>query len=240
MKALSAPARLSWRCGGQALLGAVPALGLVTLAVACGDSYVSGDEGPCLPPTCDPSVPSCETFDFTGDSCPGDWEFSGNTDKAEFPDVIGECENGKIHVACDDTLDIVAELWREVPDESYSIDIAAHIAVQEWDGGRVLALLIDNVPYFELLGDVAPSGRIRYELCREDYCDASFEAMPGEEHLVQFDVTDGGVQATVDCLPFAMLPAQDLLMGTWMRLEFGRMNGAPIDGTIDDVLVSFR
>jgi hypothetical protein len=205
-------------------------------AAACSRFETAGADG-CIAPTCEGAGPSCRSYDFAGPTCPLDWEFSGNTD---LPGVVGDCQSGKLHLAAIDTLDVIATLGLGTPDVEYSMLVSARVAVRDWDGGSVLRLDVAGSSPFALSAEMPPSGNPRFLLCDTGGCPATFDSTPGAEHLFQFDVTPTGTTATVDCQAFGTTPAVPLATTAFVTLAFGKVDASPIDGTLDDVVVSFR
>jgi hypothetical protein len=225
--------------GGVVFGQAVLALAGALLATSCAsfEAAPDGGAGECAPPSCAGAGPSCRSYDFAGPACPADWAFSGEAP----PAVTADCVGGKLHVAAASTLDVTSSLELSGPAVApYSIWVAARIAVQQWDGGEVLHLDVGSEMPFELSAKIMPSGDPSFELCTSVDCRASFDSAPGAEHLFQFDVTPSGTTATVDCQPFGTTPAVVLGTSAPVTLTFGKSEANPIDGTLDDVVVSFR
>ena len=80
------------------------ALAAVLLTAACSEPF---EEDACPAASCKGEGPSCRSYDFEGSACPSDIKLSGNTSMAG---VVGECQDGKLHISAKDTLDIFAEL----------------------------------------------------------------------------------------------------------------------------------
>ena len=69
----------------------------------------------------------------------------------------------------------------------------------------------------------------------------AFEANMNDEHLFVFDITSSSVSLSVDCVPLDTRPAQiTLATRANLTVAFGKADASPIDGTIDDLGVSFR
>jgi hypothetical protein len=218
----------------RSLLAAAP-LAAVLFATACSSEPF--EEDACPAASCSGEGPSCRAYDFSGSTCPADFQLSGDTSNA---DVIGECQSGKLHVAAKDTLDITASLGLDAPDTDYTMRISTRIAVTDWDGGAVLKLQVGAVQPFVLRATMTPAGNVSYELCHGVTCEATYESAPGKEHRFDFDVSSTGTVATVDCKPFGTTTALVLPKSTGIQLSFGKTDGQPIDGTLDDVVVAFR
>jgi len=193
----------------------------------------------CLPDTCADAGPSCSVHDFAN-GCGNAFGFVGDTKMAG---VVGMCTaEGKARVAADDTLDITAELGATTPGLYESIRVSARIGVKVWDGRRALTIELDRVTIAEIDVVMAPSGRPVFNQCSAGDCAGQgFEANVGEEHLFAFDITSTSVSLSVDCVPFSTRPANiDLAPMVNLLVKFGHTDAQPIDGTIDDVGISFR
>ena len=77
-------------------------------------------------------------------------------------------------------------------------------------------------------------------VCSAAGCSGEFEVRSGEEHLFVLEVRPEGTTATVDCNPLGTTPAVPLATPAVLHLEFGKAEAAPIDGTLDDVVISLR
>ena len=210
-----------------------------TLLVASCAPFEAAPDGPagdCSSASCADAGPSCRSYDFAGPACPADWAFAGDGP----PAVVGDCMTGKLHVVAADTLDVVSSLTVPGPAGPYAVFVSARIAVQNWDSGDVLQLDVGPETPFELRAKIAPPGNPTFELCTSVGCSASFDSAIGAEHLFQFDVTSSGTTATVDCQPFGATPAVVLGLSQPITLLFGKADANPIDGTLDDVIISFR
>jgi hypothetical protein len=63
----------------------------------------------------------------------------------------------------------------------------------------------------------------------------------GEAHRFTFDITRTDVALSVDCRSLATRPvATKLAAAADLRMAFGKVDANPIDGTLDDLSVSFR
>jgi len=204
------------------------------LVTACSEPF---EDDACPAASCKGEGPSCRAYDFAGSACPTDFQLSGDTSN---PDVIGECQGGKLHVAAKDTLDITASLGLDAPDTEYTMRISTRLAVTDWDGGAVLELRVGAARPFVLRASMTPAGNVSYDLCHGVTCVATYESAPGKEHRFDFDVSASGTVATVDCQPFGTTTALALPTSTGIELSFGKTDGQPIDGTLDDVVVAFR
>jgi hypothetical protein len=155
-----------------------------------------------------------------------------------------ECTSGKLHVAAQDTLDAWGTLDVDAPAVPYWLRVAARIAVTAWDGGRVLWLEIRDYPYsgapFELRAGPGDNGFPAFSLCSAAGCSAEVEVRAGEEHLFVIDVRPEGTTATIDCQPLGTAPSVELRVSAVLHFEFGKLDAAPIDGTLDDLVISLR
>lgn len=207
-------------------------------ADAAGDSADdSSDAAPaCVAETCAGGEPSCSYFDFQG-GCPPGLSFAGDVSG-----VVGECAGGKLHVAGDNTKDITAELNAKTPGAYTSIHVSARIAVMEWDGKRALVVELEGVVVAELDVVIGAAGRPIFHLCNEGNClGTGFEAQTGEEHLFVLDITSTSVSLSVDCQPVSTVSRPIVLAPmTSLLVKFGKTDAAPIDGTIDDLAISYR
>ncbi len=234
-----------------ALGGAVVALATMAIFPACG-SFGADDKADggaldggggdgaaaCLPDPCADAGPSCTLHDFAS-GCGDSFTFSGNVgDKG----VVGECTGGKAHVAARNTLDSMAELALKTPGQYDAIRVSARIAVTEWDGGRVLTVMLDGVKVGVLQAVQGASGTPRFTLCSQGACEQeAFNASGAEEHLFVLDITSASVALSVDCVPVATHPAKTVLNpGAPLLVDFGHPDAMPIDGTLDDLAVSYR
>jgi hypothetical protein len=215
-------------------------LGAAFVVCACSTPFeaaADGGLGSCVPPTCEGAGPSCRSYDFAGPDCPADWELNVVPPGSA---TLG-CEPGKLQVKADSTFDAYATLWLDCPTNNPNgIHISARIAVVEWDGGTVLKLDIGSAMPFELSATMKPSGNVDFLLCDSSSCPWTHESAPNQEHLFQFDVASSGTTATVDCQTFGTTPPAPLDTSQGASLSFGRADASPIDGTLDDVVVSFR
>lgn len=236
MRHLQPLARPSAPSAPPALLRALVVGAPLGLA-ACGESFTSDDAGTstCEAPSCEGAGSSCRSYDFESE-CPSDWELTGNFDLG----AVGECRQGKVVLAADGTLDVYATLSLESPQLSYAMNVSTRLSFMKWDGERMFALGYGQQDLFRLDGVVTPEGNSRYSLCRDDECAGTFECPKGEEHLFQFDLSGEGFAASVDCQPLGSLPDIELPTTTWLWLELGKRDAHPIEGTLDDVVISFR
>ena len=157
--------------------------------------------------------------------------------------VVGECTGGKAHVAADGTLDIRAELAVETPGQYDAVRVSARIAVKDWDGGPALTVQLDRTVIAVIRAVKAASGRPRFSLCDAagTCANQTFDANVDEEHTFALDITSASVTLSVDCVSLASYPANiSLATRAGLLVDFGHTDAAPIDGTIDDLSVSYR
>jgi hypothetical protein len=220
--------RLSVRSGALTL-------GVALLLPACSEEFAPPVES-CAPPTCEGQPGTCFAQAFAGPVCPSDWHFSGDP----LTDVLAECTDGKLHIVASGTLDLTASYSLPTPMEAYSIRIAARMAVTLWDYGTLLTVAIGGVPAFFINASANQTSPVTFSLCSTpNDCSATFEAVRGEEHLFQFEITDTGTAVTIDCAPWGHTPSVELVRDSSMSVDFGHWQADPIDGTLDDVVVAF-
>ena len=174
----------------------------------------------------------CESWSF--DTCDG-WKLTG--------DGTATCKNGKLLIQADGTLDAQATLTLPTPSSSYSLRVSGRLVVDDWNGGRLLALGFGDT----LLGAInaertALGNKIELELCHgpDDCFDTKLVVDAGSEHLFVLEISDAQTKLTVDCVPFASLSGSALNTSDSLSLVFGKVDGDPIDATLDDVLVSYE
>jgi hypothetical protein len=179
--------------------------------------------------------PSCRSEDFTA-GC-GAFELSGDPSG-----VIRDCARGKLHVAAKDTLDAVGTLWVDTPLVPFATRISARVAVTAWDGGSMLRITLGAASGFEVRAVLAASGNPQFTLCESTSgCSPiAIESAVGREHLFVFDLTADGLSLSVDCTPVLHRAAIALPVKSSLAVTFGKSDAEPIDGTLDDVVVSFR
>ena len=195
----------------------------------------------CAAETCVGEGPSCFFADF-GSCTPdifnsGDWGATG---------VIGECKGGKLHVAATDTHDMTAVLSHDTPDTYDKIRISTSLAVGQWEEGPVLRVGVDGVLVAELDTVTVKSGRPSFTLCGEvgdggvACATPAFEPNRGELHRFTFVITRTSVSLSVDCVPLATRMVHVVLgPHVSVAIGFGKVDASPIDGTLDDLSVSF-
>jgi hypothetical protein len=116
--------------------------------------------------------------------------------------------------------------------------------VKEWDAGRLLTIQIDRQYVAEIRAVNAASGKPRFSLCDPNggtCAQQTFDANGDEEHTFVLDITRTSVALSVDCAPLATFQATvGLTPRTGLLVDFGHNDADPIDGTLDDLSVSFR
>jgi len=227
----------------------VIALLLVVACASCG-SFGSDSRGAdgglgdgaaastCAVATCADAGPSCFFTDF--DSCSADIFNSGDIGTAG---VVGECSGGKLRVAADGTLDMTAVLSHDTPDTYDTIRISTSLAIGEWKQGPVMRLGVGGVLVAELDTATVKSGKPSFTLCGDGgvACSApAFEADRGVSHRFTFDITRTSVSLSIDCVPLATRTV-DVVLGPRVAVAvgFGKTDASPIDGTLDDLSISF-
>lgn len=196
----------------------------------------STDGGACAAESCADAGPSCRSEDFAA-GC-GAFELGGDP-----KGVVHECTNGKLHIAARDTLDATATLWVDTPLVPFSARVSARIAVTKWDGGRMLRVTLGGTTSgFEVRAVLGAGGNPEFTLCdsTSGCSPLAIASAPGKEHLFVFDLTPGALSVTVDCASAATRAAIALPVKSELQLEFGKVDADPVDGTLDDVVVSFR
>ena len=219
----------------------VVAFAFVVSATAC--SRFSADAGTCPRETCDADAGvACWFADFAAPTCPTvDWDYFSE------PSVGSslECGDGALHVIARNTADVEATFGVKTPRVPYGVRIALTLVLNEWDGGRVLAADIGANPAFVLLAGTGLGRRFALQLCPTlsadsgclDVAGASLE--PGTPHVLAVDITSEATRLSVDCGAPTSLPPIALEQNADLRLSFGKSDGDPIDGSIDDVKVSW-
>jgi hypothetical protein len=210
---------------------------------AGGGDAAGGDAGAsvatCPAETCADAGPTC-FFDDFATSCRK--EISFNSGDIGAPGVVGECKDGKLHVAMIDTLDMTAHLAVDTPDVYDSIRVSTSLAVARWDLGPVLKLTLDGAPVGELDFAVVKTGP-SFTLCGvgpADCAPTAFGPTAGEAHRFTFDITSTTVSLSVDCKPLATRNvAVKLVPRATVGVDFGKVDGVAVDGTLDDLSVSF-
>jgi hypothetical protein len=202
----------------------------------------AGDAAAACPvETCAPTAAFCLFDDFASGTCRKELTFStGDIGK---PGVVGDCKDGRLHVAAAGTLDMIAELTYEAPDIYDSVRLSASLAVVDWDLAQVLRLSLDGALVAELDFAKTASGD-SFTLCGAAGADCAaqaFVAPAGEAHRFTFDITRTTVALSVDCKPIASRTVTSTLAPrATFSMAFGKVDADPIDGTIDDLSVSFR
>lgn len=173
----------------------------------------------------------CESWNF--DDCKG-WATSG--------DATATCKNGKLLIVAEGTLDAQAILTLPTPPSVYTLRVAGRIVVNRWDGGRALAFVVAQTAIGVVNARSTTLGnKIELELCDGNAClGRKLVVDPGSEHQFLLEVSSAQTKLTVDCVPFATLGGSALPTNSTFSLAFGRVDGNPIDGTLDDVVVSYE
>lgn len=191
---------------------------------------------PCVE-TCSGKGPSCTSLSFPpGDGCPPSLFFSGDTK------VTRECIDGRLHLAASGTLDVVAAYAVDVPLVEYATRVGARVAVKSWTPGPLLRIDVSGVPIAEIDAEVSPAGRVRFVACAgaASGCGPVLELAKGEERLFVVDASKSEIAVFAGCERWTTLPGKSLPKSGKLTVRFGRTDGDPIDGTLDDLVVSFR
>jgi hypothetical protein len=95
------------------------------------------------------------------------------------------------------------------------------------------------VPVAEVHAAVGAGGAT-FTVCIAGSCAAAAGATKlGVESVLTLDITRSAVSLSVDCGPPAM-QAATVTFGTPFAVSFGKTDAESIDGTLDDLVVSFR
>ncbi len=204
------------------------------------DGSAGADGGACAADTCSSSDPSCHAYDFAS-GCPGDLSFGGDT-----TGVTAECTGGQLHIAAKDTLDVIAIVDTTTPGAASVARISAAVAVKDWDGGPMLTVALSGQPLAEVRTVIAASGNPRFSLCVPNgSCAAeTFDARLGVADRLVLEISDKQTTFSVGCQTVATLPTSTGTTGlpskATLELTFGKIDGNPIDGTLDDLVFAFR
>jgi hypothetical protein len=245
---------MKWACSGTSVAlvailtcGACGSFGAESAGTDAGadaaDAADAGDAGDaalsCLPETCAGAGPSCFFDDFEA-GCRSEIQFSGDDG---MPTVVGGCAGGRLRVAARNTLDMTAQLSLTAPDTYDSIRVSVGLAVAEWQMGPVLRIGVGGTLLASLDVAKVKSGNPAFSLCGEGGagCIApAFEMKAGEVHRFTFDITRTAVTMSVDCKLLATRTvAVTLAARADVGMAFGKVDANPIDGTLDDLSVSF-
>lgn len=200
-------------------------------------------EPSCEVGACPQATPSCRSYSFDGPrdrdtSCPGDWTISADSD------ARATCADGKLRLAGEGTQDVEARLSVRTPGMLDGVRIAARFTIEAWDGGPWLELIVGEETAGVVRAGTVASGFFRLELCRSrddsDGCVSLAEVAPGSEHVIELDVSRDATQVSVDCAAPRTQPGLAPPASSNVELVFGKVDADPIEGTLDDVVVSFR
>ncbi len=216
---------------GACALGCTPFKGTdATDDGGAGDAAV----GMCAAQQC---PPSCHFDDFSAGHCPGDWKQSGNIGMAG---VVWDCTTGKLHLVADNTLDVFADLDVDVPNQTQVIHISATITITSWSPKKPVLTITLGSSTATLFGEMNVKGNPQLVTCTDNVqCTPTVATTRGAPHRFTFDLSSSGVVATVDCADATTLGGFQLGSSN-LHLRFGAADGTPIDGTLDDVQVSFE
>ncbi len=203
-----------------------------------------GEGGACITPTsCPPDTPSCKYYDFSSATCPQDWKPGGDVGMSG---VVYECGAGNLHVAAKGTLDVDGDLSVPIPSaDTKTIFVSANLTIKTWIASSIatklpILQLSNGVSRVIVYGDMNVDANVRFTTCpMVGDCSSTFVSVPDKTHLFQFELTATGVSIAVDCAHAFSLPAFPVDSAQAFHVVFGTVDGEPIDGTIDDVRVSF-
>lgn len=218
------------------ILGAIAGCSTFSSAETPGSDGGAADAAAadCPAPTCADKGTTCREEHF--ESGCGAIQLEGDPSG-----TTRECTGGKLHIRAENTLDVFASLTVSTPRVAYSAQASVRMNIVEWDQGDVLAVLVDGKGA-RIRATPDPKGNVKLSLCaanRTGCADLPIASTLGTEHLYTFDLTPAGISLAVDCKPVATLPAVPLPTGSSVRVAFGEVDADPIDGTLDDVVVSF-
>lgn len=207
----------------------------------------SGDGGGDGAPRCD--IPACAgsgcvKYSFTASCPPPDWAFGGDNES------VKECRNDRIHISADGSLDVSAELSTRTPGSLRGARIELRFAIKHWavlsgERGRMIVAGSQGGTGIGITAIETPSKTYALQLCGADNeglrnCVDLATVSAATEHVLSLDWSDTSFVATVDCRATATQVVSRLAGNQDFGLAFGVVDAMPIDGTIGDVVVSFR
>ena len=217
--------------GGGGGDGGTPIDGAATDGAANGDAANEGDIPGCPAESCVGRT-ECKFYDFeTG--C-GDWTAGG--------DGSVVC-NGALRVSATSTKDAEASVTLLTPSEPYSLRLAGRITLTRWDGGRVLVFGFQETPIGILIASETPlTNKIEVRFCRSvsDCAPQKLTWDPGSKHQLLVEMSAAEIKLSVDCVAFVTLPGAAPPLKMPLGIIFGKTDGDPIEGTLDDVVVSYE
>jgi hypothetical protein len=201
----------------------------------------AADGGACVLPTCAGET-SCKSWTFDSGAlapCQG-WTFAG-----DLADTTHDCSSGNLHVAAGGTLDITATASVDNPKTPYRLRVAMRMRLAEWNAGLIFAVSSGGNIVAQLAVIDLGAGNRRIQLCDAELvvCSPGTVVLTANlERLVVLETDGTGTTLTVDCVRVDAIPPVALATddGSRTELVFGRNDANPIDGTIDDVSVTFR
>lgn len=214
------------------------AVSLDASGIVDADAAPLVDAAVCSPERCN-GRRNCRSYDFEAENCPTDWEQAGDLEN----NVLMDCVTGKLRVAAGGTLDITASLPLQPLPESTRGRISMLVAADNWDGGPFVRLFHGDTPIVELWARMH-ADKVVYRWCADEECTQgeTFEAARREERLVTIELSlvPPTISLSVDCTRLGSRQATMELLSTDTKLVFGHNDASPIDGTLDDVVVSFE
>ncbi len=219
--------------------------GMSTADAGVGDAGTGDADAvaACLAETCPASRSSCLYNDFS--VCGSGVDI--RTGDLGRPGVVGECRDGRLHVAADSTYDVTASVSLDGPDIYDSIRISTLLAVAAWDRGAVLKLTLEGAPIGELHFALGAAGHL-FSLCSSsssssgaDCAPETFGASAGEAHRFTFELTSTTLTLSVDCKVIAKRGVTvTLAPRAAAGVVFGKNDATAIDATLDDLTISFQ
>ena len=212
---------------GDAGTSARDAAASVDAAISCGTE------------ACPAGKPSCHFDDFSSGDCPGAWLQKGDIGMST---VVWDCKGGKLHLAADQTKDVWADLAVSVPAATKVIHVSATIAITAWSPKKPVLTVTLGSSSLILFGEMNVDGNPQLTACTANTSCAPPQISSREApHVFTLDLAPSGVVTTVDCAsPLAPIAGFAIDPSTPLHIVFGTVDGAPIDGTLDDVRVSFE
>jgi len=216
------------------------------LAPEAGVLDGSEDGGPAAcREACSAAIPFCQTWDFTA-GCPPELTTAGDSDPKN---AFHECNGGTLRVFAANTLDYSVMLSTKTPSKAYRAHVAATATLAEWSGSNGCAVIQVVTAGGSLARITAESATttLIYSLCvgqnRDDLVCAkeTVSAPKGTAHRLALDVdSNGRVAFSFDCKEVAstLATATTLATASTLKLRFGDVDGSPIDGQLDDVIIA--
>ena len=203
----------------------------------------AAETGPsaCPVESCEDAGPSCRSERFDAGCPTSNFAFTG--DQPGVAGIVGECTAGRLHVVAANGMGVAAVFEGTTPTALRAIHVSARIAATAWDPGPVFTVSVDAVTVAEIRAEGSPTGNPVFRFCAANgVCGStSFTSAVGVEHVFTLDITSSAALVGIDCLPFATVASPiQIAPDKSLLLSFGKTNAIGIDGTLDDLLVSFR